>query len=628
MDGHIEPAKTAGRDLHELSSQVEQSETLRVPSPPPALPYADTAVGQQHIDQSPFEYDETNHAASSGRSKLRARSQTRSSVLWPILAFVVGSLVIASICNPARKHTPKLSSGGRRLAGTDNGSKEGEEVLTADRLRDICIQLGEWTSHPPAPDGQRLSPLTVQEYFLALERETSLPRRSSLRTAGTRSTVAGIVHVDDAGDDVKPGPSLKMLNSSSGQPREGTPTTQHQHANLQHPATAPAAVRPPEDAWIEPVDSENPGGSADVKLPLYGSSDPLTSFPGPSMAELLGQAFEQKQELPNAQTPQPAAEDYPSETKLLVPLERMVPQQRSPAYPLKELESYYTQLLGLTPQMSHFSFVPPSDAPTYAAASSSYSTAITPTFFGAQQQRREDESGEASGGTIYRLKDLLICKSLRKAAQRSFSLGANRKDATKHPYARLPKLQDDVRIPPSSVNSPRAAVKVSQYLSTELGRFRIICKKRTLEQKDVYRLLRIAGRLAKYAQEMMTSTPRPFPSDAVEALGRRFLLINALHSIKRILGHRVRWDMWWRDFTSSIPSDYCRPQPNKNLQMSQELHSLALQLSTALMKYKIGDAPSDEEVIALKMKLFLGRTCIRCFRRPDWSRWREDGQRP
>ncbi|CDI79144.1 hypothetical protein, conserved [Eimeria acervulina] len=243
---------------------------------------------------------------------------------------------------------------------------------------------------------------------------------------------------------------------------------------------------------------------------------------------------------------------------------------------------------------------------------------------GTHQEGNNQDSATASSGSAT-LKDLLKSKKPKQATKRSASQGEG-ETTVKQTFPRLPTVRCKVSIPHSSVRSPELPSHTPCYLARELLRVWRICNKRSIYQRDVERLLRQAGKLAKHAQDLMASPLKQTPTEAVDQLGRRLLLLEAMYSIKKVLGPRVQWDAWWRYFTAGIPSDYCRPLPEKHRQLSRTLHNLALELSIAVMKYKIGDAPSPEEVATLKEKLFTGETATSHFRREEWDAWRPEGQ--
>ena len=243
---------------------------------------------------------------------------------------------------------------------------------------------------------------------------------------------------------------------------------------------------------------------------------------------------------------------------------------------------------------------------------------------GTHQEGKNQDSATASSGSEI-LKDLLKSKKPKQATKHSASQGEG-ETTVKQAFPRLPTVRCKVVIPPSSMRSPELPSHTPCYLARELSRVWRICNKRSIYQRDADRLLRQAGKLAKHAQDLMASPLKQTPTEAVDQLGRRLLLLEAMYSIKKILGPRVQWDAWWRYFTAGIPSDYCRPLPEKHRQLSRTLHNLALELSIAVMKYKIGDAPSPEEVATLKEKLFTGDTATSHFRREEWDAWRPEGQ--
>ncbi|CDJ30784.1 uncharacterized protein EMH_0049680 [Eimeria mitis] len=626
MEDNISHVGKGGRVLDQES--VQHQYAVYDPVFSAASSYGNVGADHQPLLTLPSEYGGGVLAPTPVGLKPRTQAQPPFTLFWPLLAFVLGLLAIASICSSARRHSAKLNFGVRRLASENKEEGEDSGAPEREKLTDLCLSVGEWAAESPLG---RLSPTFVEDYFLNLDDETVFPPAGPPGTAHAQRQVVDSVHGDDEG----PGPSSRIFGSSSGQPQKVSPAPTVQHDSPERPTfheLVPVSAVPesPAEAWVEDLDSPQPSGSEGVQSEAAEGPAPSTAlwrpWSGESQVVTPATSSLGSSTLPQQHVTWPSliagrvadTANLPQAAPVFPPQQLLVPVV--PAYivqPLSGTASLYPQLVSVP-------HVTPQPAPTLPSGAVSPSDAASPSSSDTMQRGAEQKTGKGSSAPSSKLKDLLSRKRARRAAIRSVVRSAIGGRISSHPYIWVPPVTEKVEIKPSCMNSPELPPTPPQYLAAPLLRFRALCKKRHLVQRDVDRLLMIAGKLAKLAQERMTTVPKHSPGEAVDALGARFLLLHTLYSIKKTLGSRVRWDPWWREFTAIIPSDYCRPMPEMHRKLSRDLHALALRLSAAIMKFKVGEAPEEEEVVALKMRLFFSNTAF--FRRPVWDPWRLDRQ--
>ncbi|CDJ70322.1 hypothetical protein, conserved [Eimeria necatrix] len=243
-------------------------------------------------------------------------------------------------------------------------------------------------------------------------------------------------------------------------------------------------------------------------------------------------------------------------------------------------------------------------------ASHSFSSS---TDLGVNDEKEEDPS--ASHGHCATLRKMLLEKPT----------GANTIDigVAAHPFVRLPLLDSAVKLPPSSEPFPRCRT-CPRFLARELLILRNIFQNRFIGLQQAKQIMRIASRLEFHARTFMVNEPPSRPSAAVEVLGRRFLTLNAIHSIKKVLGNQVQWDNWFLHLVRDVPTEYTQVPTTTTADFSVSLYSFAVELSAAMKMYRMGSAPSDGTVLRIKQKLFCSPKIPRCFRREEWAAFRYD----
>lgn len=192
-----------------------------------------------------------------------------------------------------------------------------------------------------------------------------------------------------------------------------------------------------------------------------------------------------------------------------------------------------------------------------------------------------------------------------------------------HPYVRLPI------VPPEVIPRPWGPLSDLELLPRHQSKHPLFVElhdlllQPSLDSTGVRRLMNVAEGLASYALCRLTfNVTSSRASNAVRDMGRRFLLLDALHSAARAVG--TGEPPWWKAVLNAAVQDFNfrskqrRPRPGSCVGTLEKL------LGAALMKYKNGSAPSDAEVIRLKRMLFCEPQAPSVFRGPEWKRWKDD----
>ncbi|KAL8429971.1 hypothetical protein ACSSS7_006243 [Eimeria intestinalis] len=198
-----------------------------------------------------------------------------------------------------------------------------------------------------------------------------------------------------------------------------------------------------------------------------------------------------------------------------------------------------------------------------------------------------------------------------------------------HPWVRVPSMKPGVTAPqfrPQLMNSlqPRSN---HVYI---LANLRALLRQPMLEQSDADKLREEAELLANYAIHRMTAPPKwDRPHDAVEVVGRRFVVFYMVHMTSRALGQAWQMEGWWKDFAKAIPTSCSYVQKREIWFPGVERSvNLAKRISAAVDLYKDGSAPSDDEVIHILWELFCSPRTSRKLKKRTWDFMRNEEQPP
>ncbi|CDJ66135.1 hypothetical protein, conserved [Eimeria necatrix] len=274
-----------------------------------------------------------------------------------------------------------------------------------------------------------------------------------------------------------------------------------------------------------------------------------------------------------------------------------------------------------------------------------------PTGQGSKPQRRHSENccqmstrnGTATGGAAHpplrqscsdptTAKPRSYLQSVEEEASSSSSRGSRVhgeiplgvSPRNEHPFVRLPLLEpgaaDD--LPDLRALNLRGRCPL---LAHSLKIVRSFLMKPILNKVEVVELLKCEATMLRQAARLITlSVEHLSPSAAVEILGRRFLVFQALHSVAKLLGSHVANNAWYKSVFALLPSNYGKRLGQNIARWSQRYVILSKDLISAMELYRMGDEPSAEEIIDLKRRLLCLPDSPSGFRRVAWSVWRVD----
>ena len=200
-----------------------------------------------------------------------------------------------------------------------------------------------------------------------------------------------------------------------------------------------------------------------------------------------------------------------------------------------------------------------------------------------------------------------------------------------HPFYRLPGLAPGTTI--RRHFNRDVAFSISPLLCrplVALKNMRTIFAKPVLDQTDCEMLIIDIEKLVNYLILTQRFPVQGKPvNEAVLALGRRFLFMEAIFCTIAILGPAMHADTWWPEVVNAVPTDVyfdAKIEKDKSLRNAR----LAARLSAALELLKKGTRPSVEMTISLKRDLLCSKSSVFEFKQKGWEAWRDDdkGWRP
>ncbi|KAL8448564.1 hypothetical protein Emed_003744 [Eimeria media] len=198
-------------------------------------------------------------------------------------------------------------------------------------------------------------------------------------------------------------------------------------------------------------------------------------------------------------------------------------------------------------------------------------------------------------------------------------------DTAVHPWLRVPDFTPGVGEMEFRPDSLRSALvyHVHGFLMTGM---REVLVQQKLDKGQANRLVLYSEYLANHAfHKMRGPVSSRFPTDAVEALGRRFMIFFLLNSASKALRQSWPQQQWWRDLANAVPSTSPFTLGDQGLNMrSKAAVALAVQLSAAIELYKSGSAPDNAEVVDMMRKLFCSPTSPHHFKTALWDPFRCD----
>ncbi|CDJ59635.1 hypothetical protein, conserved [Eimeria maxima] len=201
-------------------------------------------------------------------------------------------------------------------------------------------------------------------------------------------------------------------------------------------------------------------------------------------------------------------------------------------------------------------------------------------------------------------------------------------DIKNHPYVRLPVVEEGVvpRRLRIAVLFARKQIRPSPHFC--LLTLKNIYAQKTLDQKRADILVNAVERLISITWIQSQRTPRrTAPRYIVEALGNRFVAIDAIVCAIELVGEHMELPLWWGKFTASFKTNFpLRPPGSRGGELPQLHRNLAKRLVAAMDIYKQGRRPPLGEVYALKKLLFGPELGRHSFKERKWDPWRRDGE--
>ncbi|CDI86990.1 hypothetical protein, conserved [Eimeria praecox] len=194
-----------------------------------------------------------------------------------------------------------------------------------------------------------------------------------------------------------------------------------------------------------------------------------------------------------------------------------------------------------------------------------------------------------------------------------------------HPFNRLPTLllEEGASVRRFSPAKAFAPWRVAHAPNTALEHMCRHFAKRTLCATEgdaiVVWAQRVVGHLFHRHQTPVVGVT---PADAVDVLGRRYLMLDSLVCAIQVLGPAMRAATWWDKLVSVIPADVVLADRSFPYQRSQHYTALAKRLSAAIKVLKSGVRPDAGETVSLKRELFGINSTHPEFRRARWDAWR------
>ncbi|CDJ33531.1 uncharacterized protein EMH_0016430 [Eimeria mitis] len=200
-------------------------------------------------------------------------------------------------------------------------------------------------------------------------------------------------------------------------------------------------------------------------------------------------------------------------------------------------------------------------------------------------------------------------------------------DIRKHPYVRLPVLEEDVVPKCIRVSALFSKDQKTFYQYGYLVTVRELLHRRKLSQEDADSLVQTIERLVATSWFKSKKGPTgPSPICIVDTLGMYFLAFDAIICAVELLGDAMQLPLWWEKFTASFTTSFPLASPGSRGREVTRFHIvLARRLSAALEIYKRGMRPPLPEVVTLKKLLFCYPLGRHKFKSLYWAPWRKDG---
>ncbi|CDI84526.1 hypothetical protein, conserved [Eimeria acervulina] len=547
------------------------------------------------------------------------RAKAVSTTFWLVVSYIVGVSVWFSLCGGARKINEgttvrQLAAGGERH-GFHGGKNplfvENEWTsLDADELASLCAQVGEWIPEAGA-------------------QSTSLPLQAVAETILSSEVQAQ----DNFAQFLQPSAG-SCMQPAQQQVAQGNPLEMDGYARPQQEHTNHAVAGP---SWKADASAGSaPVGSATASQWIGVHPEAVRPTPGFVPAHLFpsGVSF-----LPSLFSYQ---SDFTPDGSLGLSSQEVQPAPQSSQGSQRQhslLHVLQDDRLG-SPE-GWLQSVDEVTAPSAALGPVARSGEPGGHSHGRPSMHERATAsqgicGQASEHTKLVLRRMLLAKPRSSPATTSGALSEGgciaaegRRtvmvcDLDSHPFIHLPQLDPNVRREDIKTGPLETCVRC-EPLVFHLKALRTWFLQRSICKLEAMKMFDVAQRLAsRTVLSMVAPVDGLRPAVAAESLGRRFLAFNAVYGALQVLGPTSELRKAWEAMILSVPTTYSHT-PRCPIEGKYGFHyTLAKQLSEALELYKLGGAPTDEDIIEIKRKLFCTELSPKRFREASWSLWRKD----
>lgn len=194
-----------------------------------------------------------------------------------------------------------------------------------------------------------------------------------------------------------------------------------------------------------------------------------------------------------------------------------------------------------------------------------------------------------------------------------------------HPFIRLPSMEPGVTPRPWVQSFLTHKIPLSRSRHKWLLEIRELLLCPSLDAAGLSQLMKAAEELGNFAVfRLCPSTSPEKASDLIRDYGLRLILLHSLHSVARVVDPE-KMPPWWMEVVNAMLGKY---DFETLLPLPQSRHApnvlVAQRLAFALLRYKSGSFPEDQEILELKRLLLCSRNTPPFFKDACWDPWRQD----
>ncbi|CDJ37773.1 hypothetical protein, conserved [Eimeria tenella] len=543
-----------------------------------------------HVSNSSSTAVLNDGAVPSARSESRRKhNRAPHPLTWLLPAYVLGLFIVVSLCSRIGQNVTGSGLTERRLASRGGAGMD----LNADELAALCREVGEWRPDERFYGSGRVSPAIVDKVFESL---TGLPPESASMSGMNSSAGLSRGPPESAGGQSVYGQGLVFPSHNISE--WGAP------AGQQDPLSTPGVGTSSMVAQITIRDVQSDFGQTPTQYSAYSAPPALSSQthlqPGSQQQPVT------YYEAGYGQSQQPAMQavgpqDLHEQSLLFFP--SAAPSKRPPV-PVRPPPPTQDTLMARANIASLLDSLAKNPSAWLAGSNpveQSMGGRETNPIQSGSPSFGEDHSSASSGDS-----------------DAGCSGAARDKDSQGGPGERA------LTTPSGSENAVFDIGEIPQIGSSlffeHLLTVRNILLKQQISNQDAKELVTCAAALINHARIRLTRTlDYQKPSRALESLGRRFLVFDALHAISKGLGSNTHWQRWCSQLAAVVPIDYAYKVSAVLSMKAIKYLELAKEISAALHKYKSGEAPSAEEVARIKDELLGAEESPVYFRAAKWK---------